>query len=195
MLAIEITQQQAARLPFRSRYPSAKMVAGLLGHAGLLRPLEALRVVDLTYGQGIWWDALPQAAVAGYDVKQLSWVRRPRCFWQAPAWTWRYYIAEIEKCLGGHPNVIAVDPPWQTTRRGREPGGRYHYRVSRAFGSPQMILDAAAAAATYWHVPVLVHYKEQWIPDGFNVLVEAWWRPFLYRAGQDYRTWWGMIQP
>ncbi|MEB2836680.1 MAG: hypothetical protein GSR80_000627 [Desulfurococcales archaeon] len=197
-----VDQREAARLPFRSRYPSAKLVAWLLSEAGLLRFGEPLRVLDVTYGQGVFWDALKgRVLVAGFDIKRLGWVVRPRCFFEAPAWAWRYRVDEVEACLGGGPGLIAVDPPWEECAkgngcRGREPGARYHYRVSRAVGRPQLILEAAASAALHWSARLLVHYKERWVPEGFAVVVEAYWKPFLPNVDKyGYRNWWGVLAP
>ena len=194
-----VDQREAAKLPFHSRYPSSKLVAWLLDRAGLLKPFKPLRVLDLTYGQGIFWDAIAhRVVVAGFDVKRLEWVTTPRCFFEAPAQDWKRYSSRIRECLH-RVDLVVVDPPWQKCVkgngcRGRGIGGRYHYRVSHATGSPQSILIAAADAAAYYNTPLLVHYKERWIPQDFNLLVETWWKPFLPNVDKyDYKNWWGIL--
>jgi hypothetical protein len=184
-----------------ARYPTSCVVRDLLARSGLLKPLQPLRVLDVTYGQGIWWMTLPQARVYGIDVKKLEWKRRPACFLQAPAWAWRSHAGEVEECLRGRPGLIAVDPPWQECVRGngcqgREIGGRYHYRVSAAVGSPEHILEAATEAARHYRAPLLVHYETRWVPEGFRVVVETWWKPFLPNVDKyGYRNWWGILAP
>ena len=184
-----------------ARYPIGCVVRDLLARAGVLRPLQPLRVLDLTYGQGIWWTALPQARVAGFDVKRLDWRRRPRCFFRQPCQSWRLREREIAECLGGHPDLVAVDPPWEKCVngngcRGREIGGRYHYRASQAVGSPESILEAARQAAEYFSAPLLVHYEAPWRPEGFTVAVEVWWKPFLPNVDKyGYRNWWAVLRP
>ena len=195
---IVLDQVEVQRWPGRGP-PTARLVVRLLGWAGLLRPLQPVRVLDLTYGQGVWWLGLPQAVVAAFDARRLEWRRRPRCFIQAPAQHWQHYASEIEECLGGSPpDLVAVDPPWQQHRRGREPGGRTYYRATAAIGSPEQILQAGAEAAAHWGVPLLVHYATRWLPPGFIPAVEAYWRPWFYvmnPRAEGYRSWWAVLRP
>ena len=181
-----------------ARYPSSCIVVQLLDEAGLLRPLQPLSILDLTYGEGRFWAALSQAVVAGFDVRRLGWVRRPRCFWRAPAQHWQRYTSEIEECLAGRPQLIAVDPPWQRWQRGREVGGRYYYRAANAWGAPEEILRAAAEAAQHWQAPLLVHYATRWLPPGFTPVVEMWWRPWFHllnKKASNYKSWWAVLRP
>jgi len=192
-----VSQIEVQRWPGRG-YPSSKLVLYLLREAGLLKPFERLRVVDMTFGQGVWWMSLPQARIAGFDVRRLDWKRRPSCFFQQPCQSWRLRVAEIEECLGGQPDLVAVDPPWERCVKGngcRGRGARYHYRASRAVGPPESILEAARQAALYWGVHLLVHYETRWIPAGLKPVVELWWKPFLPNVDKyDYRNWWAVLR-
>ena len=192
-----ITQTWAAKLPFRSRYPTSKVVSFLLSEARVIPPLRPMRVLDLTYGQGIWWDALKhRVVVAGLDVRRLDWVVKPKCFFESMAQRWRLIERDILDCLGGRPDVVAVDPPFQRERRGREISGRVHYREELSFGPPQQIIEAAADAARHYGAPMIVHYRERFIPKNFEVVVEAWWKPFLPNVDKyDYKNWWGVLRP
>lgn len=195
---VELSQAEAARLPFRSRYPSSKLVAWLLAEAGVLRPLQPLRVLDLTYGQGIWWHAIRgRVAIAGLDVRRLNWVVKPRCFILSPAQEWRGARARLEECLGGPPDLVAVDPPWQECIKGNGcQASRRHYRVTAAIGSPESILEAAADAARAYRAPLLVHFRERWVPEGLNPVIEVWWKPFLPNVDKyGYRNWWAVLKP
>ena len=62
-----IDQREAQKWPGRG-YPTSKMVVYMLREAGLLRPLKPLRVVDMTFGQGIWWMGLQQARMNWWAV-------------------------------------------------------------------------------------------------------------------------------
>ena len=173
------------------RYPYGAMVYLLLEEAGL-RPSV---VLDLTYGLGKFWSCNRPRILAGYDIRRLPWIVPPDFFREAPAWAARWDLREGRV---PRPDLIAVDPPWQRCRkgsgcRGYEVGGAWWFRVSRALGTPELILDTAARIAGSLGVPLLVHYEEPWVPPGFVELVSVWWRPSLPRAREGYRTWWGIL--
>ena len=99
-------------------------------------------------------------------------------------------------------HVVVVDPPFQNCSRGNgcrgtryEVGGRWFYRVSRAVGTPEQILESAARLAGELGVPLLVHYESEWVPEGFDIIVSVFWRPSLPHASESYRTWWGVLRP
>ena len=86
-----------------SKYPVSCVVRDLLDAAGLLLFGKPLRVIDLTYGQGIWWYALKgKAIVAGFDPARLSWRVRPRCFFNSYAQRWPLLYHYKEMLEGEH---------------------------------------------------------------------------------------------
>ncbi len=195
MQVVEVTQERASRLPFRSRYPTAKLIAWMLAEAGLLRPFQPIRVIDITFGQGVFWHALrSKVVVAGVDVRRLDWAVRPRCFIEQPAQRWKKWLQEALDCLGGRVDLVVVDPPSQEWRRGREVGGRYHYRASRALGRPEGILEAGLGLARELGVPLLYHWKE---PLGREHIVgPVAFRPFFHLLNQRaarYRSYFGVL--
>jgi len=146
-------------------------------------------VLDLTYGRGTWWSEAPQAVVYGVDVRRLDWVRALRCFRLAPAQSWRQFADDVVKCLGGPPQVVAVDPPW-----GAEGGLlrslRPHWQKST--GSPHSIVKAALDAARHFGAVALVKWRERL--SGVNVLAEVCTKSPL-AAKRDYTAWWAVIRP
>ncbi len=179
----------------RCRYPYGAMVALLLEEAGL-RPHT---VVDLTYGLGKFWSCWRPSRLIGYDIRRLNWVEEPDEFRKAPAW------AALHHFRAGslpRPDLVATDPPWQRCESGNgcrglrfEVGGAWWFRVSRAVGTPETILASAARLAQEIGAPLLVHFEEEWVPDGFSTLVSVWWRPSLPRASPSYKSWWGVLVP
>ncbi|MCE4619017.1 MAG: hypothetical protein F7C37_06205 [Desulfurococcales archaeon] len=173
----------------RCRYPYGTMVWLLLREAGL-RPRS---VIDLTYGLGKFWSCYRPRRIIAYDIRRLDWVVEPDEFYQKPAWAALYkYPYGVD--------LVAVDPPWQRCEKGNgchgrrmAVGGAWWFRVSRAVGTPELILDTAARVAGSLGVPVLVHYEKPWVPPGFVELVSVWWRPSLLRAREGYATWWGVL--
>lgn len=140
-----------------AKAPSSCVVRDLLREAGLLRPLQPIRVLDMTYGQGVFYVAF-NARVAGFDVKRLEWRVKPALFYQEPCWAWRRRLDEILRVLGGV-DVVAVDPPWANWYGTRSRKARMHY--SQAVGTPMDIIErCGAAAARLLGVPMLYHYAE-----------------------------------
>ncbi len=176
-----------------ARYPSSCIVVGLLGDAGLLRPLQPLRVLDLTYGRGMFW-AAANTVVVGFDIRILDWVVEPRCFWGKPAWAWKYYADDIEECLGGPPDLVAVDPPWSA----RGSSTRRYYGLDRAVGDVASILEAAREASMHYNAALLVHLKDRWVPESHVILAELYWEPltrYMNRSRNGPYTWWGVLEP
>ena len=172
----------------RCRYPYGTMVWLLLQEAGL-RPRT---VLDLTFGEGKFWSCWRPKHLIGFDIRRLDWVVEPDVFYQKPAWAALHMsVPRVD--------LVAVDPPWQRSALGRSArlsvGGRWWYRTSRMVGSPGAILESAARLAEEVGVPLLVHFEREWVPEGFTPLVSVYWRPSLPHAGEDYRTWWGILQP
>jgi len=76
----------------------------------------------------------------------------------------------------------------------RRVGDRWFYRTSRMVGTPEMILESAAGVSRLLGVPMLIHFSDRWVPEGFKVLVEVFWKPSLPRASKEYKSWWGLLQ-
>ena len=122
----------------------------------------------------------------GADIAVLRWVVEPDVFIKKPVWSsWRV----VEK-LGIAPNIVAVDPPWVDRGSSR----RVHHGLDRALGTPRVILRyAAEAALRLGSRYLLVHYKDPWIPDGFEVVAELVWKP-VTRYQNTGVTWWGLLK-
>lgn len=195
---VTIDQVDVQRRRGCGRYPTSCIVRDLLNEAGLLEFAKPLRVIDVTYGQGIFWAVLrSKVVVAAVDIKRLDWRVRPRCFIQAAAQKWRAWLREALECLGNQVDIVAVDPPWQKWRRGREPGGRYHYRASRALGTLESILKAGIELAAYLNAPLLYHWREPLAQYEYLAGPVAF-RPYFYiinpRAA-NYRSYFGVVAP
>jgi len=151
--------------------------------------LTPIRVLDLTYGKGTWWAEAPQVAVYGVDVRRLDWVRMPRCFRLATAQSWRQFVDDVVKCLGGPPQVVAADPPW-----GAEGGLlrslRPHWQ--RAVGNPYSIIKAALNAAKHFGAVVLLKWRERL--SNVDVLAEVCTKTPL-AAKKSATAWWAVIRP
>jgi len=165
----------------------SRIVLTLLARAGI-DVLSPIRALDLTYGRGTWWAKAPQTAVYGVDVKRLDWAKAPRCFRLAPAQRRRELAGDVVRCLGGPPQVVAVDPPW-----GAEGGLlralRPHWQ--RAMGSPQSIIQAALGAARHFGAVALVKWRER-LP-GLDVLAEACTKTPL-AAKRGATAWWAVVR-
>lgn len=183
-----VPMHRLQRLYRKCKYPYGVMVKLLLEEAGL----RSHTVLDLTYGEGKFWSCWRPKHLIGFDVRRLDWTVEPDVFYQKPAW------AALHMRVPGV-DLVAVDPPWQRSARGRSArlsiGGRWWYRTSRMVGSPEAILESAARLAGELGVPLVVHFERPWVPEGFDVMVSVFWRPSLPHASKEYRTWWGVLVP
>lgn len=179
----------------RCPYPYGTMVMLLLEEAGLHPGI----VIDLTFGLGKFWSCWRPKYLIGYDIRRLHWVVEPNEFHQTVSWAALHHVRDRRV---PRPDLVAVDPPWQRCKSGNgcrglrfEVGGAWWFRVSKGVGTPELILESAARLAEETGVPLLVHFEDRWVPRGFSVLVEVFWRPSLSKASPDYRTWWGVLAP
>lgn len=160
----------------------------------MLKPFRQLRVLDLTYGKGLFWKTIPHALIYAFDIRRLDWVRRPKCFMKAPAWAWRHYVNIITDCLRGKPDLVAVDPPWAT----KGTSTRRYYGLDRAFGSIEHILDATVEAARHFNSYLLVHLKDRYEPRGFDIVTETYFLPitrYLNLHRENPYTWFAILRP
>lgn len=135
-----------------AKYPSACVVRDMLREAELLKPLRPIRVLDLTFGQGVFYAAI-NAIVFAFDIQRLDWVTKPYMFYQKPCWAYRRYLDEI-----GDVDVVVIDPPWaQWDHRGSRRARNYY---SEALGRPEDILMCGINAAHDLGKPLLYHWRE-----------------------------------
>ena len=189
---------EVQRLPGCSQAPGSCLVRVLLREAGLWPVGVKGFVLDLTFGRGKFYEAWPfRPRVIAYDIRRLNWVVEPTRFVKAPAWAAFHHVRDGS--LRDPVELVVVDPPWQDCRRGngciRRVGDRWFYRTSRMVGTPEMILESAARVSRLLGVPMLIHFSDRWVPEGFKVLVEVFWKPSLPRASKEYRSWWGLVRP
>jgi len=174
------------------KYPYGMMIRLLLETIRL----KPKKVVDLTFGEGKFWSCYKPEYLIGYDIRKLKWIIKPDKFIKAPAWAALYHIIDnkIPK-----PELIAVDPPWQQKTRGKGKkiryGGKWWYSTSKMVGTPKIVLEAATKLSGKLKIPLIIHYKNRWVPNNFKVLIEVFWNPNLPNTRQDYKTWWGIIMP
>lgn len=132
----------------------------LLTRVGI-NPDKGLKVLDLTYGQGLFWFKFPNIRIVGFDVRKLQWKVAPTCFVQDKAQNWYLYRDYIVDCLGGNPDIVAVDPPFSK----RLSGSMYdktHYYESFAEGTVEEIIESALEAGRYFKSLVLIRYRTLW---------------------------------
>jgi len=166
-----------------AKYPVSCVVRDLLSDAGLLKPFERFKVLDLTYGQGIFWYALPQAVVVGFDVKELKHVREPYLFYHDDCGKWWMYLTPLIWSF----DLVVADPPW----------AKYAFRTRKHFkgdGEEERILNIGKWVSEVFHAPLLVHYKERWVPEGFEVVKEVWFQGRHRYSKKPKPTWFGVLR-
>ena len=169
-----------------ARAPVACLVAKLARHA-LSKSLRELMVLDLTYGYGLFYLAERPRFIIAFDPNVetvLEWRVAPDLYIPQPAWKWKLILE-----LGIRPDLIVVDPPWT-----RQPNSRRRI-YGWILGTERLILEAAAQASRHYNAPLLVHYETRWVPDGFTVLAELWFRAIYRARNRDRATWFGVLKP
>ena len=161
------------------KYPVSCLLQRLLVEAGLLQPFRPIRVLDLTFGEGRFWRALPQAIVYGFDVRRLRWHSRPYRFWQESCEKWTR--VRDEKF-----DLVVADPPFSPYKREK----RGHYKAN---GSVALILYEAWKAARYFHAPLLIHFMWKIVPPDGEVIAEAWFQGWSRLTKMPRPTWFGII--
>ena len=173
------------------RAPVSCLITDMIAEAGVPQSVW----FDATYGEGRFYIAFRPRVLIGADIRFLEWVVKPDAFILSPVWSsWRYLAK-----LGVRPEVYVLDPPWQECVkgngcRGREVGGRYHYRASLAVGSPETILGEGVKAAERLGVRyILVHWREEVKLEGWSLTQSVHFKPFLPRA-TEYTSWFGLLR-
>jgi len=170
------------------RFPTSCVVRHLLVAANLLKPLGTLTVWDMTFGEGRFWVLIPQVRVIGWDIRKLKWYRLPFQFFKQPCWAWRYEEPSP------HPDLVAIDPPWSRWQRGGR--DRAHYWINKMEGTPEHILNyCGKAASEHFGVPLLVHYKDRWVPDGFRIVTEVWYQAVVRNMKMPKPSWFAILEP
>jgi len=107
----------------------------------------------------------------------------------APAQSWRQFADDVVKCLGGPPQVVAVDPPW-SAEGGLLRSLRPHWQKST--GSPYSIIKVALDAAKHFGTVALLKWRERLA--GVNVLAEVYTKSPL-ATKKAATAWWAVVRP
>ena len=168
---------------FCAKYPSSCVVRMLLKDAGLFKPFKTIKVLDLTFGQGIFYYSFKSVVqVYGFDIKRLNWVTKPYKFFNMSCDKWKKKIDE------DHFDLIVVDPPFSPYDRGWE--RRLHYKDN---GNISLCLTEALKAAEKYNAPMLIHFIWKIIPYGFKPIVEVWFQGWSRLTKMNRPTWFGII--
>lgn len=178
-----IDQRDVQRGGLCVKFPVSCVIRDLLVEAGVLKPFTVLRVLDLTFGEGRFWGAIPQAKVWGFDVRKLNWVRKPYVFFNDSCGMWKERVGMLSF------DLVVVDPPFMPYRRGQE--RRKHYEDN---GCIPLILREGEKAALYFKCPLLIHFMWKVVPFGFKVLSEVWFKPFTRYLNSRYHSWFGVLE-
>ena len=172
-----------------ARYPVSCIVRDLIGAANLFKPLTPINILDLTYGQGVFYYAIrSRVRVAGVDPRRLEWVVRPTCFIKSYAQKWKEWLDRVLECLGDI-DLVVVDPPWaQWKHKGSRKARQYYIApVSLAID----IIEKALEVKEYLGVPVLIHYKER--IDRGDIVVEVYFRGRSRYIREPRTSWFGIL--
>jgi len=170
-----------------AKIPTACIVASLIDSAGIGRDIV---VLDLTYGEGRFWAATKPRLLIGADIRVYNWVVDPDIFIKKPAWAaWR-----IVANLGVRVDIVAVDPPW--VHHGSDI--RRQFGTVLALGTPEIILESALRAANGLGARyMLVHYKKQWAPKGWEIIDHVRFMPvtrYNNYSKSENTTWFGIMR-
>lgn len=165
-------------------YPSSCLVRNLLKEAGLFKPFQYLRVLDLTFGQGVFYYSFKSSVqVYAFDIRRLNWVTKPYRFYQASCDKWKKQLPSDARF-----DLVVVDPPFTPHVHRR----RGHYRDN---GSISLCLVEALKAAEQYNAPMLIHFMWRTQPYGFKVLSEAWYQGWSRLTRMPRPTWFGVLAP
>ncbi len=166
-----------------AKYPSSCIVLQLLDQAGLLKPLHPIVILDLTYGQGIFYYSIKgKAMVYALDIRHLKWVIKPYRFMLKSCEHWREFGLESV-------DVIVVDPPFSPYKRGWE--RRKHYEENC---SVVKCINEGLKAAEHYSRPLLVHYPFRVQPYGWDVSAEVWFQGWTRLSKLPKPTWFGILR-
>jgi len=167
-----------------SVYPSSCIVRDLIARAGLFKPFETLSVLDLTFGQGLFYYSFRnKAKVFGFDVQRLDWVVKPYRFYKASCDKWGKMLPD-----GITFDLVVVDPPFSPYRRGW--GKRHHYRDNCSISR---CMYEAMKASEKFKTPILIHFFWKTIPYNYETIVETWFQGWSRLTKLPRPTWFGIV--
>ena len=169
-----------------ARFPTSCVVRDLLAEAGVLKPFKRIRILDMTFGEGRFWAAIPNAEVWGFDVRRLEWVVEPKRFFMKSCENWR----KEDEVMRQRFDLVVADPPFSPYHRGWQK--RNHYR---ARGEIALILYEARKASLYFGAPLLVHFMGRFQFWGFHIVAEAWYLGSYSLARNRFPSWFGVLAP
>jgi len=167
------------------KFPVSCLIRDLLIESGILKPNKELKVLDLTYGEGRFWGAIPEAKVWGFDILKLNWVINPYVFFNESCEKWKNEVKVLNNCF----DLVVVDPPFMP--HNRSPKMRKYYEDR---GNLPLILKEGKEASEYFKAPLLVHFMWKCVPYGFHVLSEAWFQAFTRYLNKPKPTWFGVLR-
>ena len=169
-----------------AKYPSSCIVRQLLDSAGLLQFGRTLNVLDLTYGQGIFYYSIGlKVKVYGFDIHRLVWVTKPFAFYNTSCEKWKKVLPSS---IGF--DLVVVDPPWSIYRRGWEKRGHYYGN-----GSFVLCVTEAVKASEHYNAPLLLHAPWKLVPPNYNVVTEVWFQGWSRLTKMPKPTWFGLLKP
>ncbi len=166
-----------------SRFPVSCLIRDMLIESGILKPFKTIEVLDLTFGEGRFWGAIPQARVWGFDIRKLKWYKKPYVFFMESCENWKKHRNIIRNKF----DLVVVDPPFTIYKQRRE-----HYEDG---GMLSMILNEGRKASEYFNVPLLVHFMWKCVPYGFKVVTERWFLGVTRYLNIRLPTWFGLLSP
>lgn len=167
-----------------ARFPISCLIRDMLEEAGMLSHGRKIVVLDMTFGEGRFWVAIPEAEVWGFDIVRLKWFKKPFRFYECRCENWAKKVGKLDF------DLICVDPPWLP--RNHTCKLRKHFGVTTSVGS---ILREAEKASLHFKRPLLVHFLWRAIPYGFEVLTERWFQPVSRYVNVTRPTWFGLLKP
>jgi len=133
-----------------AKYPVSYLITQLL------YSVNAKKVLDLTYGEGRFYAYSKPPYLHGIDVKKLRWIVKPDFFEQKSL----FCVHELPKRY----DLIVIDPPFSQ----RKYRNRDHYTAKNP--NTKAMINHACKIAKLNNIPyVLVHNKELYIPDRFEI--------------------------
>jgi hypothetical protein len=147
-------------LRYRHGVKSYEIVRRLLSYIYTGRPLN---IVDLTFGVGRFYRLSRSmiGRIIAVDIERHKWEVKPTVFYHMDCRIFvdRVLKGEIEL---GDVDVIVVDPPWSSEKRGVKPReigiSSLPYHISGVHSKP--IVQAAMRLSMALNKPLLYRYKE-----------------------------------
>ena len=125
--------------------------------AELLNSINAVHVVDTTYGVGRFYRYYRPKILVGIDPNiYQQYVVKPDILIPKPVWSARDIIKSLHTVYEF--DVLVVDPPFRKRPRGRD-NRLYYYNI---VGSPELILKYSLKIASELGIPnIIVHWRDK----------------------------------